>query len=231
MPNVTARPYPGNALLADGSVDITGDLILNNNVKIRAKDNAANERIMCYMRGDNIIEIGDTSNNMYITNAGAVSPTALSTIDGVDISVDSPSSGEGHVFVDPYSYSAVVAGTWAHSDNVSQPRSGYLYNSTRAQNDKIRFTKIYLAKGTYTIMFITATGSAAGILKVDFDGTNKGSVDCYSAGNSYGVQKTIAGVVVAASGLVEVDVYSDTKHASSTNYDMYLTSIVFYRTA
>ena len=139
-------------------------------------------------------------------------------------------AGESVVWIDP-DILTVIAGTWARSDVPSQARSGYLYNSTRATGDKLRGT-FFLPKGTFKIIVVTATGTAGGILKIDVDGVNAAAFDCYAAsGPNYNQIKTQTGVSIGSDGYKQIDVYSNTKNAGSSNFDMYLTDIMFVRTA
>lgn len=68
----------GNAVKKDGSVAITGNLVLNNTVYLMGKDASGNSKGLAYIAGNNNINFGDQNNATYVFGS------ALSYHDGTD---------------------------------------------------------------------------------------------------------------------------------------------------
>jgi len=62
------------------------------------------------------------------------------------------------------------------------------------------------------------------------DGVSVGTVDMYAASADYKARATITGVVLTA-GAHTLTLQANGKHASSSAYDVYVSDILFLRTA
>lgn len=138
----------------------------------------------------------------------------------------------GHITIMPHAYSSITAGTWALISNPSQLWNGFIWNSTTADGDRINY-KVYLAVGTYTFSLLCATANSYGILDVSLDGfsTSEGTLDLYTASTVFNVTKTITGITVAASGLVDLSLKLNGKNGSSSDYKAYISAIALFKTA
>jgi len=157
----------------------------------------------------------------------------LNTYDGAAWNTLTPSVGGegGYISFMPKCPQSVLAGTWATL--LDGATTGYLYfrNSSVAINDGLRF-KAYLAAGTYSFFASGKTQSNCGKLHCWINGTDKGSCDFYSgAGTIEDVSKVDTGLVVATSGLYNVDFIVTSKNGSSSGYVMQINAIGLYRTA
>ena len=138
-------------------------------------------------------------------------------------------SGEGHITIDFNAYDSIGAGTWSFALSTSQWFNGAFRNNG-SDGDNITY-KLFLAKGTYKIVHMGMTTNADGILKVDIDGTTRLTVDGYSAGTVANVRTASSTFVVSSSGIVDLKIKCDGKHASSSNYYIRSQALTLYRTA
>lgn len=139
-------------------------------------------------------------------------------------------SGEGRIFIPAYSWDSVGAGEFSTVITTSAALNHHLSNNTPQVNDNISY-KSYLAKGTYTLKLLTATVNYGAIIGVNIDDDEKGTIDTYSAGLVYNVKKEITDIVISSSGLKTIKLNVNGKHASSTDYQMYIHAIELVRTA
>ncbi len=139
--------------------------------------------------------------------------------------------GSGHMTILPHAYSSITAGSWALLIDSLQIWNGVFYNTTDADADRVNY-KVYLTAGTYTFNVTCVTTSLYGILDVSIDGfsTSEGTIDMYSASTVRNVIKTITGITVSNSGLVDLSLKINDKNASSGGYTIGLSSITLFRT-
>lgn len=118
--------------------------------------------------------------------------------------------------------------------NLATQSGGLVYNAWAAsaspQYAEINFD-VVLAAGTWTFEMIHRTASDQGIATLKFDGTSKGTIDCYSAGTVDNVRSQITGIAVATSGKVRLKLRMETKNASSSGYNCAVSHIQLKRTA
>lgn len=112
---------------------------------------------------------------------------------------------------------------------VSQIFSGFMMSSN-AQNDEITFD-VVLHAGTWEIELFYIKSSDAGIFSVQLDSVEKGTIDSYAAAPAYNQRSSITGIVISTTAEHELKLKMATKHASSSAYYGYITSIRFLRTA
>jgi hypothetical protein len=137
--------------------------------------------------------------------------------------------GEGHVTIWPDAYNAIGQGDWGFTNNSSGRYGWYLSQTTPANGDNISF-QAYLAAGTYTIMLLHHKNTSGGIMKVDVDGVEVGSVDQYAA-LTWNVRAVVTGIAVATSGLKTIRLRMDGKNASSSGHKGWLVFMSLWRTA
>lgn len=147
-------------------------------------------------------------------------------IDGID------GSFAGHINIIPTAYSSITQGTWVTSISSTQFLNGSFLNSSSANGDRINY-KVYLAAGTYTFNLFCITSANAGIIDVSLDGysSSEGTIDLYSGSTVKNVTKTIPGITVSESGLVDLSIKLNGKNGSSSNYIASLSNITLFRTA
>jgi hypothetical protein len=127
-------------------------------------------------------------------------------------------------------YDSFTQGTWEWFSG-STYMGGMFWNNSNTQNDEVLY-KIFLDAGTYTFDVIGLTAPEYGIMTLLFGGVSQGTIDWYAAGGTtYNVKKSIAGIVVAASGLVDLSIKIATRNGSATQWYLGVQSMALYRTA
>lgn len=153
---------------------------------------------------------------------------------GVWVVISSINVGEGHInlLLLANHIQSVGQGTWATSIASSPQRLPfYLGNGAAMANlDNVTFN-VFLAAGTYTFSLLYIKEPTSGILDIDIDGVEVGSVDMYAVAETYNGIYTFTGVVVAAAGLKALKLRMDGKNAASTNYNCLVTLLTCWRTA
>lgn len=144
--------------------------------------------------------------------------------------VDMPDSGEGHITILPYSYSAIGQGTWAISIGATEFLNGLWHNTTKNDGDNISYN-VYLDAGTYTLGMLCLKVADAGIVDLDVDAVEVASFDLYDAGTVRNSWQTQAAIAVATAGLKTLRVRLHGKNASSTDYRAFFSYITLWRTA
>lgn len=108
------------------------------------------------------------------------------------------------------------------------------YNGTKrnggAINDEINFD-VSLAKGTWIVTILSATTNSFGIVSVQFDEVEKGTIDLYTSSLVPNVRSSVTGIAVPTTGKVRLKLKVTGKNASSSNYYAYLQHIQLKRTA
>ena len=105
---------------------------------------------------------------------------------------------------------------------------GWKYNSG-AQNDSITWN-IPLAAGTWSVELCYNKVSDAGIISIQFDDVEKGTIDCYIAGWSGNHFTSVSGISLATTGKTSFKLKMTTKNSSSSGYYAYLQHIRLLRT-
>ena len=113
----------------------------------------------------------------------------------------------------------------AHSSNLY----GWRLISAGSRNDLISWP-VVLAAGTWTFELIHTTDIYNGIYSVQFDGSEKGTIDGYN-GVVFNVKSTITGIAVATTGKVTVMLKMATKNGSSGGYYGDICHVRLIRTA
>lgn len=138
--------------------------------------------------------------------------------------------GEGHITILPLSYDSIGQGTWVVGALVPQYLGWQFYNSTHANLDNISW-KVYLAAGTYTLLWLVTTWINGAIVDFDVNGTEIASFDIYSAGDVRNVLKKQTGIVIGASGLYTLKLRADGKNPASGDYYCNTSYLALWRTA
>ena len=155
----------------------------------------------------------------------------MAIVTGQDIlAADVNAIGAGHITILPWDYSAIGQGTWIFDISASEILNGNFRNSSSADGDNISY-KAWLATGTYTLLIVYRKNPNHGIMDVDVDGVEEGSVDTYAGGNTFNNVFTITGVTVATGKLLDIKIRVDGKNGSSGNYQLRIQSLGLWRTA
>lgn len=136
----------------------------------------------------------------------------------------------GHITILPFAYQVIGAGTWTFTALSGQFLSGPFFNSSGADLDNITYN-VYLAAGTYTLRLLGAQYTSSGIVDIDIDAAEVGSVDQYASSNTPNHIYTVTNISIAASGAHTIKVRVDGKNASSSGYRAALGAICLWRTA
>lgn len=137
--------------------------------------------------------------------------------------------GGGHVTILPLSYNAIGQGDWATWNNASSFMPHYLSQITPANSDNITYNA-YLEAGTYTLMLIYHKNTTGGIMDIDIDGTEVGSVDQYGS-LSWNNRYVVTGISITASGIKPIRLRMDGKNASSSSYKGWIVYFALWRTS
>lgn len=105
---------------------------------------------------------------------------------------------------------------------------GRLQTNPQAQNNLVNWD-IWLDAGTYKFALIHSVGTDRGIFHVRLGGTDKGTIDSYSAVGNDNTYSEITGIAVTA-GLYNFELKMATKNASSSNYVGQIVSAAWIRT-
>ena len=138
--------------------------------------------------------------------------------------------GAGHITILPLSYVSIGQGDWTISINASSYYSSYLSQATPANLDNISYNA-FLAVGTYSLVLYYHKNTTGGIMDIDIDSVEVGSVDQYSASLTWNLRYLITNINIATAGLKEIKLRMDGKHASSSNYKGWCTYLALWRTA
>ncbi len=145
-------------------------------------------------------------------------PHSQSDISGVGFQV---------AYILGYSYDSIGQGTWTAWTNTNQAYRGF-YNNSKNNGDNISY-KVYLAKGTYTLLFLTATSIDRGIAQILLDGTEIASWDLYSDSMINNVLKTQTGINISSDGIKTLTLKVNGKNPSSDNYIVSFSYIALIR--
>ena len=118
--------------------------------------------------------------------------------------------------------SATGQGTW--STSVLNYILFRINSGTGTNLDNITYT-VWLKAGTYAMDLVIAKNANRGILDVDVDGTEKGSVDCYAAAPANGIL-SITGITVATDKEVAIKFRVDGQNGSSSGYYVSFNAVV-----
>lgn len=111
------------------------------------------------------------------------------------------------------------------------PIAGYLYSSG-AQNAEVTFNNVALSAGTWKVLLGLLGDNSSGIVSVQFDGVEKGTVDTYTTAAPFGfVLGSVTGIAVAASARIALKLKMATKNGSSAGYAGRVAAVELRRTA
>ena len=102
--------------------------------------------------------------------------------------------------------------------------------STGAQNAEVTWD-VVLAAGTWRVDIVHIKGTDRGIISVQFDSVEKGTIDTYNGSLARNQLGSVTGITVATTAKVELKLKMATKNASSSNYYGTINLITLRRTA
>lgn len=138
--------------------------------------------------------------------------------------------GEGHITVLPFSYDSIGQGTWEYGTDSTAYFQGWLKCASHTDGDEVSF-KVYLDAGTYTILMMGREHTYCAIVDVYIDEDVVATFDWYGGSGVSNIEKRDTGNVVATAGLKTLKCKVNGKHASSTDYFLYIQYIALWRTA
>ncbi len=89
---------------------------------------------------------------------------------------------------------------------------------------------VALISGTWTFTLIYTKVNSAGILTPSLDGSDLSTLDMYNSTNSLNLVQQWTGISISTGGVKELKFRTDTKNASSSNYNLFIQLINFTRT-
>lgn len=119
-------------------------------------------------------------------------------------------------------------------DTITAPNSSAILDgwkqSSGAQNDQIDF-EVVLAAGTWDVELMYVANTDNGIISVQFDAVEKGTIDTYNGSATYNNRSSVTGIAVATTAKVILRLKMATKNASSSSYVGEVQHIQLRRTA
>jgi hypothetical protein len=103
--------------------------------------------------------------------------------------------------------------------------------SSGAQNDEINFEGLSLEAGTYTVLMRVYTSNNHGIISIQLDSSQIGTIDLYSGSPTPDVLASATGLTVGSDDVYQLKLKMTSKNGSSSNYYGLVHSIAFVRTA
>lgn len=124
-----------------------------------------------------------------------------------------------------------IAGTWDTATHASDWLGKYLRNfTTHAINDRVGIGNFFVpVAGTYTAYLIATTDSTHGMAHFIINGTDCAQIDCYSAVAAHNAVLS-ASLGTLTVGQKNLSISVDSKHASSTDYNMAFQAIIIVKT-
>ena len=127
-------------------------------------------------------------------------------------------------------YNSIGQGTYAHSISATYDGNYQFESTTDADGDNVSY-KVYLPAGTYKCHLVHNTGPTSGITDIEVDGNVEGSLDFYTAGGVGNATSSVAGIVIATTGLKTITLKTNGKNGASGGYKQDLIKMYWERTA
>jgi len=144
--------------------------------------------------------------------------------------ISNPIAGEvGHITILGASWDSIGQGTWGVGHGASI-YIGYVNNGSKADGDNLSY-KVWLPSGTYTLLLLCRHHPDGGIYKVDIDGATVLTYDSYYVALENNQRVVQTGIAVTENKIRDIKLKVDGKHASSSDYSMYVHALIFWRTA
>jgi hypothetical protein len=118
--------------------------------------------------------------------------------------------------------------------NTNLTQGSDVYNlwrqSSSTLDDEVNFD-VVLAAGTWTFELIHTKSSNSGIVSVQLDGVEKGTIDFYNGTTTANNRTQITSIIVGTSAKVRLKLKVTSKNASSSGYAAIINHAQFKRTA
>ena len=155
--------------------------------------------------------------------------SGLTYADGGNFVTLTAESGGGVITLFGQHIDSVTQGTWIIAGGSSYLFFFTHYNSTHNDGDEIHFSA-FMGAGTYTCKLLGQTNTNQGIAKIYIDANLVATFDKYGALSNQSIFTQTA-ISVAASGVKDIKLVIDGKHASSSDHYCHFNFLSFYRTA
>lgn len=133
--------------------------------------------------------------------------------------------------VSPFFPALASTGTWDTVQvNTDYLFSGVRQNTSNTIDDSIDLADVPLAAGTWKVEVMSSRNTNQGIVSVQFDGVEKGTVDTYGT-LAYNVVFSVASISVTTTAKVRLRLKMTSKNASSTGYYLNIEWVKLTRTA
>jgi len=140
------------------------------------------------------------------------------------------SNSKGHITIIPLSYDSIGQGAWNWYKESNYLLNGLFVNGSNADNDSINY-KLYLEKGTYTLLYISNTNNNYGIAGIYIDGVHIVDFDCYSVALAITVNNKQTGIKITNSGIKTLQIKINGKNPASSDYFAGIEYIALWRTS
>ena len=135
-----------------------------------------------------------------------------------------------HLTIHPWFYSSITQGVYTQRIDTNYYRDLLLFNEPPADGDQINYSALMKA-GTYSLKLIHAKGAAFGIWKLLIDDVEKATIDGYKSSTGYNYVTIVSDIVISTTSIKEISLKVDGKNASSSDYYMNISRILFQKTA
>lgn len=129
----------------------------------------------------------------------------------------------------PFMGYKAASGLTSRAQDSGMLGGGTADSTTGVLDDYIEWD-IWLDAGTYKFAGIFQTGSNRAIAHIKLDGTDKGTIDTYSAGVVSNVYSEVTAIVVATAGVKTFRIQAASKNGSSSAYYLRPQSVAWIRT-
>ena len=139
------------------------------------------------------------------------------------------SIGQPTVGILPWQAVYATSGTFARTQGSTYLGMGLWENTTSATTDYWEF-QMWMDAGTWKHAGVYHTSSGNGIVSIQIDGVEVGTLDQYEASGASNKYAEVTGIAVATAGLKTIRYATPTKNASSSNYSAHVNSAAWIRT-
>ena len=136
-------------------------------------------------------------------------------------------AGFGRVNIIPLNVSGTV-GTWTWGLAAGYYADGFWLNSTNAQNDETSY-QVRLPPGEYTVSGVFGANINRGIVTIEFDDVDVGTIDLYSASSVPNSVRQSA-LITVVSTVTKITLAVKTKNPSSSGYACVLSALEIMET-